>query len=138
MEQYHGTNSHFAQQISNGGISVNYGGGELGQGFYTGDLCHEAFNWAWHQYEEDNSVVKLNIDDMLFLSLDPLCLNMRATHSYRKRIRRRGQTRTFKFRVNILWAPVVGRHIPNFNQFKYESDSSQTLLNSNEVIKTIY
>jgi hypothetical protein len=48
MEQYHGANKHFSNDIATGNIDVNRGGGELGEGFYTGDLAHTAlmcFYW---------------------------------------------------------------------------------------------
>ncbi|MFN8252241.1 MAG: hypothetical protein U0V75_10190 [Ferruginibacter sp.] len=138
MEQYHGTNQNNAIAISSGQIDVTRGGGELGQGFYTGDLSHEAFNWAWHQYNKDKAVVKLTLKDNDFLNLNPLCLNQYETHIRRRRIRDSGETRTFRFLVNVVWAPVVGKHIPNFNQFKYESDNAEIYLNGLTVIKTIY
>lgn len=138
MEQYHGTNTTTATVISTGRIDVTTGGGELGQGFYTGDLSHEAFNWAWHQYNRNRAVVKLTLDDNDFLNLNPLCLNLYETYMHRRRIRNNGVTRTFQFLVNVVWAPVVGKHIPNFNQFKYESDNAETYLNGVTVTKTIY
>jgi hypothetical protein len=138
MEQFHGTNTVTATAISNGQIDVTTGGGELGQGFYTGDLSHEAFNWAWHQYQKDRAVVKLVLDDNDFLNLNPLCLDINQTHLHRRQIRDNGATRTFHFLVNVVWAPVVGKHIPNFSQFKYESVNAETYLNGDSVIKTIY
>ena len=50
MEQYHGTDKKNALDIINGKLSVSKGGGELGQGFYAGDINYEAHNWAWHKY----------------------------------------------------------------------------------------
>lgn len=138
MEQFHGTNTNTATAISIGQIDVTTGGGELGQGFYTGDLSHEAFNWAWHQYQRDRAVVKLALDDNDFLNLNPLCLDIHQTHLHRKQIRDAGVTRAFLFLVNVVWAPVVGKHIPNFNQYKYESVHAETYLNGVTVIKTIY
>lgn len=138
MEQYHGTNTNRANSISLGQIDVTTGGGELGQGFYTGDLSHEAFNWAWHKYKRDKAVVKLTLNDDDFLNLNPMCFNLYETHIHRRRIKESGQTRTYRFSANVIWAPVVGKHIPNFSQFKYESNNAETYLNGVNVIKTIY
>ena len=137
MEQYHGTNTQTATAISNGQVDVNYGGGELGKGFYVGDLIHEAFTWAWHQYQVDKAVVKFTMDDDQLLGLNPLCLDFFTTWKHRKMIKYKGQTRTFLFDENIIWTPVVGKHIPNFNQMKFESQQSESFINSNMVAKTI-
>ena len=138
MEQYHGTNSQNAINISNGQVNVNLGGGELGKGFYTGDLSFEAFNWAWHQYGQDKAVVKFTIDDNDFLNLNPICPDIRETHWYRRMIRNKGETRTFLFNVNAIWAPVVGKQFYNFNQIKFESNNAENLINGTAVIKTIF
>ena len=138
MEQYHGTNIDIAREIGTGQIDVTRGGGELGQGFYAGDLSHEAFNWAWHQYNRAKAVVKLTLNDDDLLNLNPMCLSLNETHLHRRRIRDIGQTRSFQFMVNVVWAPVVGKSIPNFSQFKYESKIAETYLNGTTVIKTIY
>jgi hypothetical protein len=138
MDQYHGTNTTYANEISNGQIDVNIGGGELGQGFYTGDLPHEAFNWAWHQYQRNKSVVKLIVHDEDFLNLNPLCLDLWETYRCRNTIRDVGETRSFRFQRNVIWAPVAGKCILNFNQFKYEGDSAQNYLNGTSVVKEIF
>lgn len=138
MEQYHGTNINRANSISLNQIDVTTGGGELGQGFYSGDLSHEAFNWAWYKYKKNKAVVKLILDDDEFLNLNPMCLNAHQTHIHRNHIRSINQTRVFQFSVNVVWAPVVGKNISNFSQFKYESQIAEAYLNSAKVIKTIY
>jgi hypothetical protein len=138
MEQFHGTNISNASAISSGLIDVTKGGGELGQGFYTGDLVYEAFTWAWHQYKQDKAVVKFNLNDEELLALDPLCLKTHETKLHRENIRKSRKTRTFKFFKNVIWAPVVGKNIHNFNQFKYESTKAQDYLNGHSVNKTIY
>lgn len=137
MEQYHGTNQTNAITIYKGQIDVTIGGGELGRGFYAGDLSHEAFIWAWHKYKINKAVVKLTLDDNELLNLNPCCLNKWETIIQRTRIRINNQTRTFQFNENIVWAPVVGKDISNFNQFKYESEISERYLNGISVIKTI-
>jgi hypothetical protein len=137
MEQYHGTNTLTANNIVVGLIDVSVGGGELGRGFYSGDLKHEAFNWAWHKYRSDKAVVQLTLDDDQFLALNKLCLDFRETYMCRQEIRNTGQTRIFLFFVDVVWAPVVGKLTLNFNQFKYESIIAENYLNSVNVMKQI-
>lgn len=138
MEQYHGTNKNTAIKIFDGKIDVTIGGGELGQGFYTGDLSHEAFSWSWHKFKKDKAVVKLTIDDDDFLNLTPECPDIHQTKTYRNKIRSNGETRIYKFHKNVIWAPVVGKIIDNFHQFKYESSTAQDYLNNETVLKKIY
>jgi hypothetical protein len=137
MDLYHGTNVSNANEITNGNISTDFGGGELGKGFYIGDLPHEAFSWAWHKYKTDICVVKFIIEDDEVLNQNPLCLNYEETCVRRNLIRAERTTRTFIFNRNIIWAPVVGRNIPNFSQLKIESKSAENLINSDIVIKSI-
>lgn len=137
MEQYHGTNATVAIALTNGNISVDLGGGELGKGFYTGDLPHEAFNWAHHQYGRDKSVVKFVLADNDFLNLNPFCLDYFQTIRHRKEIRNSGQTRTFTFGENAIWAPVVGKKTNNFSQVKFETKTSENYLNGDGVFKLI-
>ena len=64
MNSYHGTDSATASSISNGGVDVTLGGGELGRGFYTGEHLHEAKAWAFHRHgEKKNNVVKFEVVD---------------------------------------------------------------------------
>jgi hypothetical protein len=138
MDQYHGTSLNRAAVISTGQINVSMGGGELGQGFYTGDLSHEAFNWAWHKFQKNKAVVKLTLEDDDLLNFNPMCLNLYDTQIHRRKIRDIGEVRTFRFLVDLVWAPVVGKNIANFSQFKYESDKVAMYLNGVAVIKTVY
>jgi hypothetical protein len=139
MLQYHGTNRIAGQAITNNQIDVAIGGGELGRGFYTGDLKHEAFTWAHQIYGAANkSVVEIDIIDDEFFHIDPLCLNYREALNYRRIIRDRQESRTFLFDSNAVWSPVVGKYIPNFNQIKWESEQSENFLNSIQVTKFLY
>lgn len=135
MEQYHGTNSLYAASIVVGQVNVNLGGGELGKGFYTGDLLHKACDWAWHQYQTDKAVVGFTLNDDDFLNLDPHCPNYSTTERYRMFIKSRAETRTYLFNENALWAPVVGRNFQDFNQIKYETKTAENLLNGQRVTK---
>jgi hypothetical protein len=137
MEQFHGTNNQSAVDLASGRISVSLGGGELGGGFYTGDQLYEAHAWAYQKYQKAKAVLKLEIDDDEFLNLNPRCLSRKETHLFRKKIRDSSKTRSFLFNENVIWAPVVGKSVPNFNQIKFESKLSQNYLNSNDVKKVI-
>ena len=137
MEQYHGTNTNNATNLASGFVDVTQGGGELGQGFYTGDLMHEAFNWAWHQYQRDKAVVQFTIPDAGFLALNVYCPDIHATQRYRGLIRANGETRTYLFHKDAIWAPVVGKHFSNFNQIKFESKRSENFINGGTVTKTV-
>ena len=116
---------------------MRIGGGELGRGFYIGDLPHEAFNWSRQIYKEDYAVVELKIEDDDILIQQPHCLNYEETCWERNKIRNLNQTRTYLFNENIVWAPVVGKNIPNFNQLKFESNNAENLVNSNVVDRKI-
>lgn len=136
-ELYHGTDDATAAILAAGGISTTLGGGELGQGFYSGDLQHQAYNWAWFKAKKQRKVVALTIQESDFLALNPLDLDYRQALYYMSMIKYNSQTRTYLFNENAVWAPVVGRYIPNFNQVKFESTDSETYLNGSSVIRTI-
>ena len=136
--QYHGTNSKTATNITNGLIDRNLGGGELGKGFYTGNLLFEAIAWAWHKYKKDNAVAIFSIEDTDFLKLDPLCLDKPTTIRYRNLIRCKDETKIFEFNKNAVWAPIVGKEAYNFTQIKFESKQAEDLINGKTVIKEIF
>lgn len=134
---FHGTDDITATIIADGGISTTVGGGELGQGFYGGDLQHQAYNWAWFKAKERRKVVALAIIESDFWDMTPLNLDYHQALSSMKMIKSISQTRTYLFNVNAVWAPVVGRYLPNFNQVKFESYVAEKYLNGNKVSRTI-
>lgn len=136
MELYHGTDKKSSKKMIENKINVHLGGGEIGQGFYTGDLSHQAFNWAYHKYKDEKVVVKIDIKDEDLLSLNPEFLDYNQTRLYRAEIKKNGKTRIFRFNQNIVWAPVVGKNISNFYQLKFESEEAEIFLNTNQVTKT--
>lgn len=137
MKQYHGTDTLSANEIYDGKIDIKLGGGELGRGFYAGDLLYEALAWAYHKNKNSRAVIEFIVDDNDFLSLNPLCLDAPTTGVYRNDIRRKGETKSYLFNRNVIWTPVVGKKISNFNQMKYESSNAESYLNSNKVPKKI-
>lgn len=134
MKRYHGTDKDSAEQIMRNNINVRQGGGELGQGFYVGNLAHQAFAWAYHKGERFGGrygVIQLNIDDRAFYLLQRLYLKRSQAAAKRLQMRDEGAQRTYIFGVDAVIAPVVGgRYIPNFTQIKFEGDIGKVFINS--------
>lgn len=120
MLTYHGTSKQNAKDIIDNGVNISLGGGELGKGFYVGDLLHRAAAWAWNKYNSDLSVLIFDVDDSEFLKLDLLVLDFNEAYELRKRLKRKGLTRKYSKGVDAIWAPIVGQKIPYFNQIKFE------------------
>lgn len=137
MELFHGTNDQIADDLSKDLIDINLGSGEFGKGFYTGDLKYHALAWAHNKYGTNKALVTFNISDTDFENLDPKLLNEKEAIEYRLLIKKLGQTKTYEFGANSVWGPVVGRKYENYSQVKFESITSQNLLNSSIVTKTI-
>lgn len=134
MKRYHGTDENSAQQIMRNNINVRQGGGELGQGFYVGNLAHQAFAWAYHKGKRFGGrydVIQFNIDDRTFCQLRRLYLTRPQASYERQQMRDVGLQRTYEFGVDAVIAPVVGgRYIPNFMQIKFEGDIGKVFINS--------
>lgn len=134
MIMYHGTSETDAQQIISN-VDTSKGGGELGKGFYVGDLLHRACAWAWHKYKKDFKVVSFDINDNEFLEQDIVVLDAKEAGNLRSWLRKKNKKRTWEKGVAAIWAPVVGNRIPNFNQIKFEKNG-ELFINSrcNKVI----
>lgn len=134
MKRYHGTDKDSVEQIMRNNINVRQGGGELGQGFYVGNLAHQAFAWAYHKGERfggRHGVIQFNIDDRAFYLLQRLYLKRSQAAAKRLQMRNEGTQRTYIFGVDAVIAPVVGgRYIPNFTQIKFEGDIGQDFINA--------
>lgn len=134
MKRYHGTYKDSVEQIMRNNINVRQGGGELGQGFYVGNLAHQAFAWAYHKGERFGGrygVIQFNIDDRAFYLLQRLYLKRSQAAAKRLQMRNEGTQRTYIFGVDAVIAPVVGgRYIPNFTQIKFEGDIGQDFINA--------
>lgn len=138
MESYHGTSPTVAANIATGHVDVSLGGGELGQGFYTGEYLYEAKAWAFHKtgYKGKN-VVQFVSQDSDVLALELKILDRAIASRWRARIRMLGQTSSFSFDCDMVWAPIVGTTHVKGAQCKWESSTSQVLLNGNNTVKTI-
>ena len=138
MNSYHGTDSTTASTISNGGVDVTLGGGELGRGFYTGEHLHEAKAWAFHRYgEKKDNVVKFEIADATVEGLTFHVFNHGEAGLWRYHIKQADSTRTHTFNVDLVWAPIVGSERAAGDQFKWESKVSETLLNDKSTLKCV-
>ena len=130
MKTYHGTSKTYSRSILQNGIDFTKGGGELGQGFYVGDLLHRACAWAWNKYGNDSSVIVFDLNDSEFLKLNLEILDSIQATELRGRIRKQNGTRKYVRGVDAIWAPIVGQKIPYFNQIKFESSAKQFLTNT--------
>jgi hypothetical protein len=132
MESYHGTSVILAANIAGGHVDVSLGGGELGQGFYTGEFLYEAKAWAIHKAgQKKRNVVKFISQDSDVLALDLKMLDRAMASRCRERIRMLNQTHSFCFDCDMVWAPIVGTTYIKGTQCKWESLSAQSLLNGN-------
>src|SRR5574344_1855501 len=92
-ESYHGTTVVASQNIVKGAIDVSMGGGELGQGFYTGTYIWEAKSWARMKHNS-NAVVEISVSENIFYQLNIELLDYIQTTSLRNSIRCNNSTRT--------------------------------------------
>jgi len=135
---YHGTSPKIVNEILQYGISVLKGGGELGQGFYTGEYLHEAKTWAYQKTKsKKNNVIEFEHDDTDILNLDIKDLDYQQANRIRFCIKQRKETRSYKFNVDLVWSPIVGTDRVNGSQYKWESMNSEFLLNSNKTRKNV-
>ena len=138
-KSYHGTSPEIVSNILKHGISVSIGGGELGQGFYTGEHLHEAKAWAYQKSKsKQNNVIEFEHNDEDILSLDIIELNHGAANLKRSNIKKTNQTRVYLFNVDLVWSPIVGTDRVSGMQYKWESSISESLLNCpTQTIKTV-
>ena len=124
MKRYHGTNVRYCLDICGGKIDTKLGNGELGQGFYIGNLAHQAYSWAWHNYKKNYCVIEFDIDDAIFQTLDIKWLNKNwATRKWRE-FKSRNQAGTYKYGVDVVWSHLLGGNISNMYQIKFEDTST--------------
>lgn len=138
MIGYHGTSTANATKIRAGNIDVTKGGGELGQGFYTGERLWLAKQWATGRYDSrQNNVVQFDVSDADVQALNIQIYDGRSATLIRGNIRRSGQTRTYNFGYDMIWSPIVGKETITCDQHKWESLRAETLLNSASVTRTL-
>lgn len=131
MQLFHGTSPQIAQDLAAGRVDVRQGGGELGQGFYTGEYLHVAKQWALHRYSaKQKNVVVFDADDDQVQALRLNILGFPEATAHRSAIKKRGATRTHTFNCDMVWAPIVGSDRVNSEQHRWESAHAEVLLNS--------
>ena len=138
FKSYHGSSPEIVQDLLNDTISVELGGGELGQGFYTGEQLYQAKAWAKHRFNKtQKNVLELeHSDDDVFL-LNIKEMNTNQANLKRSHIKKKGETRTYIFNVDMVWSPIVGTDRISSEQYKWESLTSEYLLNSIKTPKSI-
>jgi hypothetical protein len=134
MISFHGTSELNLKKILIK-IDINFGGGELGMGFYSGEHLFEAKNWAWNKHKRSKSVLKLEVPDSTIDTLSINLLDYSTANILRSTLRNNNQTRTYTSGHDLIWAPIVGTSKSSSDQYKWESDISENLLNSSSVIK---
>jgi len=135
MVMYHGSDENTVNKLIGGNIKVSKGGGEIGQGFYLGDMLHIAKAWAWNKHNS-KAVLQVEVPDDDMIELNPLTLTYEDAVKKRAYIRSLKQERTYKFNENIVWSPIVGTQKVRGDQLKWESQHAEKILNSNQVFRS--
>lgn len=135
---FHGTNENGATQILTNGVSVTLGGGELGLGFYTGNLLHAAKAWAFHRQEgKPGKVVIVSTKNEKKMCLDFVYFDFHEATRLRKEIKKKNETHKYLLHRDLVISPIVGKVIPDSEQSKWESKTSEDLLNSSDTSKCL-
>lgn len=129
ISKYHGTSTQIANDLQLGNIDRTAGGGELGQGFYLGDLLWVAKAWAHNRHVKDAAVLKVDVPDSSFNGLSIELLSRTGALALRKNIKAINATRTYVHGFDVLWSPIVGTTRVEADQYKYESQDGTNLLN---------
>lgn len=138
MESFHGTSKKNAAEMLAKGVDVTCGGGELGRGFYSGEHLHEAKAWAFHRSgDRQQNVVQFSVPDDQVDVLNFKLLDHEQAGKWRYYIKQNSRTRTYLFAADMVWAPIVGSERATGDQYKWESQTAQSLLNAPVTIKKI-
>lgn len=132
MKRYHGTNLKSVQKILKN-IDITCGGGELGKGFYVGNLAHQAFAWAYHKglrYKDGYKVICFLIDKVHFNTLNRKYLSRQEARNNRALVRKNHTQKSYIYNVDAVISPIVGKYIPHFTQIKFESTKGQIFINA--------
>lgn len=132
MLMYHGSDKKSVQKLIQGNIDVAIGGGEIGRGFYLGNMLYVAKAWAMNKHNS-MAVLQIEVADNELEKLEPLVLSYEEACEKRSSIRKESKQRTYVFNEDVVWAPIVGTKKIEADQLKWESVCSQNLLNSNKV-----
>lgn len=137
MDYFHGTSKTIAASLQSGNVDVSKGGGELGMGFYTGELLWVAKAWAANRHKKDGAVVSFDFAEDDYFKLEPLLLSRTDALAVRNAIKKKGSTRTHTFGANVVWSPIVGTTRVDADQHKFESKKAEVLLNGPTVSRKL-
>lgn len=128
MRVYHGTSQGTAETLVANPefLDLTVGGGEIGQGFYTGESIALAMSWAKGRRGPTGRVLAITIEDPIYASLQRNILTHAEVAATWEDLRRSGTTRTFKFGCDVVEGPLV--KYPNALQYKFESEQAATVL----------
>lgn len=133
MILYHGTSKEFLSDLITGKIDVTKGGGEFGQGFYTGNKVHLVSAWAWHKskrFKQEMAVISYVVNDYAMIDLRITMLTTDQAINIRKRTRNEYRTRNVVFtNSDLVIGPVVGRPFANYLQFVFVGTEGQNFIN---------
>lgn len=132
MVTYHGTNRTSANNIVGppSNIDVTRGGGELGRGFYVGENIALAASLSRGKFGANGVVIKFDIDDSAYVSLNTRVLNRRQyVYSLWQSLITRARAFQHLFNVDVVCAPFAT--IDFSYQYKFESQNAQNTLNKN-------
>jgi hypothetical protein len=96
-----------------------------------------AKSWAANRLGNVGAVVSMQMADDSFFNLEPLLLTRIDALRHSKQIKSEGTTRTHKFNENIVWSPIIGTTRIDAEQYKFESENAQSLLNSGNVLRKV-
>jgi hypothetical protein len=130
MVVYHGTSLSAAQllAISPCPVSVSKGGGELGQGFYTGESIALAAGWARGRFGSAGSVLEITLDNSLYVKLNVLTLNWHRVVSCWNQLQTAKTTRSHRFGYDVVYGPLAT--YVHAAQHKFESSAAEQTLKS--------
>lgn len=129
ISKYHGTSKQVASDLQLGKIGRTLGGGELGQGFYLGEMLWVAKAWAHNCHLNDAAVLKVDVPDSSFNVLSIEVMSRIEALALRKEIKANITTRTYVHHRDVIWSPIVGTTRVEADQYKYESQVGTDLLN---------
>ena len=131
MTLYHGTSNEYIKVLTSSHIDIHYGGGEFGQGFYTGNKVYLVSAWAWHKSKQNMAVISYKIDDSTILDIKVKQLNTNQAVSKRAEIRKCKMNRKLVFKdYDLVIGPVVGRPFANYLQFVFVGTGGQNFINA--------
>src|SRR5206468_1904517 len=120
---FHGTTRPAAEAMAgtaeNGTISVQVGGGEFGQGFYTQTSKSNALTWAQNHCGNPNDacILEVEIESAAFAALKRRTLDRKQARRLTQQLRKKGATRTHRLGIDVVVGPLGSS--PRIKQQKF-------------------